>query len=64
MCRNDYYSRPVNRDNDNNRGLTKTASDLLSSNNPARWVAGIAVGAIAVAGLAITAISKLDNGMR
>lgn len=42
--------------------IARTASDVLMSSNPAKWVAGIAIGTLAVAGLAIKAISELDNG--
>ena len=42
--------------------IARTASEVLTSSNPAKWAAGIAIGTIAVAGLAIKAISELDNG--
>ncbi|MCQ2144909.1 MAG: hypothetical protein MJY72_04135 [Bacteroidales bacterium] len=51
----DRFGKPVD-------SIARTASEVLTSSNPAKWVAGIAIGTIAVAGLAIKAISELDNG--
>ena len=53
---------PMNASHSSRETLANTAGDLLASNNPGKWIAGIAIGTIAVAGMAITAISKLDNG--
>lgn len=44
--------------------IARTASEDLASSNPSKWAAGIAIGTIAVAGLAIKAISELDNGRK
>jgi len=47
--------------NNSNNGVGSLAKECLQSNNPAKWVAGIALGAIAVAGTAIVEIGKLSK---
>ena len=46
--------------------LSRTVHTVLKSNHPGKWVAGIAIGAIAVAGIAIKAVNDIDcrNRMR
>ena len=41
--------------------LVETTCDMLTSDNPAKWIAGIAVGTIAVGALAISAISRMEE---
>lgn len=60
---NNNFNRnvPMNSGRSSKDTLIDTASNLITSDNPAKWVAGIAVGTIAVAGLAITAISRMER---
>lgn len=44
-----------------NNTLAETAKDCLTSGNPVKIIGGIAIGVIAVGGLAISAISKLSG---
>lgn len=44
-----------------NSELIQTSREFLNSNNPALWVAGIGMGTIVVAGIAIKTIYKLSN---
>lgn len=44
-----------------NSELVQTTKNFLESNNPALWVAGIGMGTVVVAGIAIKAIVKLSN---
>lgn len=52
---------PMTSDRSTKDTLVETACDMITSDNPAKWIAGIAVGTIAVAGLAITAISRMER---
>lgn len=52
---------PMSSDRSTKDTLVETACDMITSDNPAKWIAGIAVGTIAVAGLAITAISRMER---
>ena len=44
-----------------NNTLAETAKDCLTSGNPVKIIGGIAIGAIAVAGMAINAITKITG---
>lgn len=41
--------------------MVKTVSDVLSSNNPGKWVAAIALGTIVVGGMAIKTIDRMSR---
>lgn len=41
--------------------MVKTVSDVLLSNNPVMWVAAIALGTIAVGGMAIKTIGSMSG---
>lgn len=44
-----------------NNTLAETAKDCLTSGNPVKIIGGIAIGAIAICGMAIGTIAKLSG---
>lgn len=60
--RNNHHVGQYRPNDSHERGLLSLADSCLSSANPAKWVAGVLIGTLAVVGLGLEVMSRLDNG--
>ena len=66
MGKNNYNHQMLRSYSDqqlqNNDSFGKALTDVTSSDMPGKWIAGVGLAAMAVAGIAIKAISNIERG--